>query len=212
MLPSVVRLLDGTLVAMVEPIKHIFIRSTDGGKTWSKPYIGVSPKDSGTLNALGLRRDGRLMACSARARKTWGRLWSKNKQKKSVGLMWDKPFGIPLPEGLGAGKNHSLVVRIHKEDLRRGSGKRSRLSRRRRSNDCHARKTGSAQDEPAGPDSPNFFRQRPIEYLSTRLFSRDDDNLSCVQDSNFLVNRVKEIPGRLDEYGRTPGHTCRLVR
>jgi len=64
--PCLVRLPDGTLVAVVEPGGHepVFLRSTDGGKTWSQPYPGVLPQDVGTISTLGVRRDGRLMAVS----------------------------------------------------------------------------------------------------------------------------------------------------
>ena len=87
-IPCVVRMSDGTLVALVEPgnmgprTPHapIFIRSTDGGKTWSDPYKAVWPEgfpvardkkaipkslssaDTVRINTIGARRDGRLMA------------------------------------------------------------------------------------------------------------------------------------------------------
>ena len=61
--PSVVRMLDGSLVAMVEPAEHpVFIRSTDGGETWSQPYAGVLPEKIGGIHSIGVRRDGRLIA------------------------------------------------------------------------------------------------------------------------------------------------------
>jgi len=65
----VVRMLNGTLVALVEPgpfnatsSEPVFIRSTDGGKVWSEPYTGVLPQGVGKIHTLGVRRDGRLMA------------------------------------------------------------------------------------------------------------------------------------------------------
>ena len=41
-IPCVTRMLDGTIIALVEPggNKPIFIRSTDGAKTWSKTLSG----------------------------------------------------------------------------------------------------------------------------------------------------------------------------
>jgi len=48
-IPCVTRMPDGTLVVVVEPggNKPIFIRSTDGAKTWSKPYRGVLAEGGG---------------------------------------------------------------------------------------------------------------------------------------------------------------------
>lgn len=65
-IPCVVRMLDGTLITLVEPggNKPIFIRSTDGAKTWSQPYSGTLQKGVRTVSTLGVRRDGRLMAIS----------------------------------------------------------------------------------------------------------------------------------------------------
>lgn len=71
-LPSVVRLPDGTLVALVEPKKLIFIRSKDGGKSWTEPYVGVSQKENFTLNALGVRRDGCLVGVFSQANENLG--------------------------------------------------------------------------------------------------------------------------------------------
>ena len=64
--PCLVRMLDGTLVALVVPggDRPIFIQSTDGGKTWSKPYLGVLQDGVRTISTLGVCRDGRLMAVS----------------------------------------------------------------------------------------------------------------------------------------------------
>ena len=65
-IPCVVRLLDGTMVVVVEPggDKPIFIRSTDGAKTWSKPYRGVLGEGVRTISNIGVRKDGRMMAVS----------------------------------------------------------------------------------------------------------------------------------------------------
>ena len=59
-------MLDGTLVALVVPggDRPVFIQSTDGGKTWSKPYAGILQDGVRTISTLGVRRDGRLMAVS----------------------------------------------------------------------------------------------------------------------------------------------------
>ena len=64
--PCLVRMLDGTLVALVVPggDRPVFIQSTDGGKTWSKPYVGILQDGVRTISTLGVRRDGRLMAVS----------------------------------------------------------------------------------------------------------------------------------------------------
>ena len=68
-LPCLVRMSNGSLVALVEPgpwnatsSEPIFICSTDGGKNWSEPYSGVLPEGVGKIHTLGARRDGRLMA------------------------------------------------------------------------------------------------------------------------------------------------------
>ena len=47
-IPCVARMPDGTLVVAVEPGGHkpIFIRSSDGARTWSKPYKGVLAEDA----------------------------------------------------------------------------------------------------------------------------------------------------------------------
>ena len=67
-LPRVVRLLDGTLIAQMERGSHkrtpIFIRSTDGAKTWSKPYPGVMAKEIDVVSHMGVLLDGRLVAVS----------------------------------------------------------------------------------------------------------------------------------------------------
>jgi len=72
-IPCIVRMRDGTLVALVEPGKNpVFIRSTDGGTSWSEPYTGVSPDKVGGVNALGVRRDGRLMGVFSKAHENLG--------------------------------------------------------------------------------------------------------------------------------------------
>ena len=67
-LPRVVRLLDGTLIAQMERGSHqrtpIFIRSTDGAKTWSKPYAGVMAEEIDVVSHMGVLQDGRLVAVS----------------------------------------------------------------------------------------------------------------------------------------------------
>lgn len=65
-IPCVVRMPDGTIIVLVEPggNKPIFIRSTDGAKTWSEPYQGSLLEGVKTVSTLGVRRDGRLMAVS----------------------------------------------------------------------------------------------------------------------------------------------------
>ena len=64
--PCLVRMLDGTLVAAVEPggSKPVFMRSIDGGNSWSTPYQGILQEGVRTVSTLGVRRDGRLMAVS----------------------------------------------------------------------------------------------------------------------------------------------------
>ena len=65
-IPCVVRMPNGTIIALVEPggSKPIFICSTDGAKTWSKPYQGILLENVKTVSTLGVRCDGRLMAVS----------------------------------------------------------------------------------------------------------------------------------------------------
>lgn len=62
--PCIVRMLDGTLVALVQKKRgqSIFIRSQDGGETWSDPYRSELPGGVGGIGTLGVRRDGRLVA------------------------------------------------------------------------------------------------------------------------------------------------------
>ena len=73
MIPCVTRMLDGTIIALVEPggNKPIFIRSTDGAKTWTKPYRGLLTEGVRTISTIGVRRDGRLMAVSEKPLRTW---------------------------------------------------------------------------------------------------------------------------------------------
>jgi hypothetical protein len=65
-IPCLVRMPNGTLVALVEPggRRPVFIQSTDGGITWSKPYRGELQEGVRTISTLGVGRDGRLMAVS----------------------------------------------------------------------------------------------------------------------------------------------------
>ena len=86
-IPCVARLSDGTLVVAVEPGGHepIFIRSTDGAKTWSKPYQGVLGKEVQTISTLGVCRDGRLMAVSEKPLRLaysedQGKTWTRGKR------------------------------------------------------------------------------------------------------------------------------------
>ena len=83
-IPCVVRMLDGTLVAVVEPggEKPVFIRSTDGAKTWSEPYRGILQEGVATISTLGVRSDGRLMAVSEKPLRLayssdQGKTWTK---------------------------------------------------------------------------------------------------------------------------------------
>jgi len=84
--PCLVRMLDGTLVALVVPggDRPVFIQSTDGGKTWSKPYVGILQDGVRTISTLGVRRDGRLMAVSEKPlrlaySRDQGRNWTAGK-------------------------------------------------------------------------------------------------------------------------------------
>jgi len=65
-IPCLVRMSDGTLVLAAEPggQKPIFIRSTDGGQTWSEPYTGDLMDGVRTISTLGALKDGRLIAVS----------------------------------------------------------------------------------------------------------------------------------------------------
>ena len=86
-IPCVVRLLDGSFVALVEPTAEpVFIRSMDGGETWSEPYTGTLPKGAGAARTLGVRRDGRLMAVVSKA--------SDNLQTPAL-----KQSTVKLPDG-----------------------------------------------------------------------------------------------------------------
>jgi len=104
-IPSVVRLLDGTIVVAVEPggDKPIFIRSTDGAKTWSKPYRGVLAEGVRTISNIGVRKDGRMMAVSERPlrlaySKDHGKTWSPGETINAgpLGNAWVWTGGRPL--------------------------------------------------------------------------------------------------------------------
>ena len=95
--PCLVRMLDGTLVAAVEPGGHkpVFIRSTDGGKSWSKPYQGVLQEGVRTISTLGVRHDGRLMAVSEKPlrlahSRDHGRTWTPGRviDASPMGRAW----------------------------------------------------------------------------------------------------------------------------
>jgi len=85
-IPCVARMLDGTIVVAVEPGGHkpIFIRSSDGARTWSRPYQGVLGEEVRTISTIGVRRDGRLMAVSEKPLRLaysedLGRTWTSGK-------------------------------------------------------------------------------------------------------------------------------------
>jgi hypothetical protein len=85
-IPSVARLLDGSLVVAVEPGGHkpIFICSSDGARTWSQPYRGVLGEEVRTISTIGVCRDGRLMAVSEKPLRLAysedrGKTWTKGK-------------------------------------------------------------------------------------------------------------------------------------
>ena len=85
-IPCVARMLDGTIVVAVEPGGHkpIFIRSSDGARTWSRPYQGVLGEEVRTISTIGVRRDGRLMAVSEKPLRLahsedQGRTWTRGK-------------------------------------------------------------------------------------------------------------------------------------
>ena len=85
-IPCVTRMLDGTIVALVEPggNKPIFIRSTDEAKTWSKPYRGILADGVRTISTIGMQRDGHLMAVSEKPlrlahSRDHGKTWSKGR-------------------------------------------------------------------------------------------------------------------------------------
>ena len=85
-IPCVARMLDGTIVVAVEPGGHkpIFIRSTDGARTWSRPYQGLLEEEVRTISTIGVRRDGRLMAVSEKPLRLaysedLGRTWTSGK-------------------------------------------------------------------------------------------------------------------------------------
>ncbi|HCK13854.1 TPA: hypothetical protein DHW51_07015, partial [Candidatus Poribacteria bacterium] len=61
--PCIVRMLDGNLIILVQQKGNepIFIRSTDGGRTWSQPYSGILPDGAGEISTLGVGHNGRLI-------------------------------------------------------------------------------------------------------------------------------------------------------
>ena len=104
-IPCVTRIPDGTVIVLVEPggNKPIFIRSTDGAKTWSKPYRGVLSEEVRTISTIGTRRDGRLMAVSEKPlrlahSKDHGKTWTKGRliNTGSLANAWVWTGGRPL--------------------------------------------------------------------------------------------------------------------
>ena len=109
-IPCVTRMLDGTIIALVEPggNKPIFIRSTDGAKTWTKPYRGLLGKGVRTISTIGVRRDGRLMAVSEKPlrlahSRDHGETWSKGQLIGTGALAnaWVWTGGRPIDLGKG---------------------------------------------------------------------------------------------------------------
>ena len=107
-IPCVTRMLDGTIIALVEPggNKPIFIRSTDGAQTWSKPYQGTLGEGVNTISTIGVRRDGRLMAISEKPLRLayssdHGKTWSNGSQIDAGALAnaWVWTGGRPLDLG-----------------------------------------------------------------------------------------------------------------
>ena len=104
-IPCMARLPDGTLVVAVEPGGHepIFIRSSDGAKTWSQPYQGALGSEVQTISTLGVCRDGRLMAVSEKPLRLaysedLGESWTKGKRVDTGPLQrsWVWTGGRPL--------------------------------------------------------------------------------------------------------------------
>lgn len=104
-IPCVAKLRDGTIVVVVEPggNKPIFIRSTDGAKTWSKPYQGVLGEDVRTISNIGVRKDGRMMAISEKPLRLahsddQGKTWVSGKRIHAgpLGNAWVWTGGRPL--------------------------------------------------------------------------------------------------------------------
>jgi hypothetical protein len=109
-IPCVTRMPDGTLVVVVEPggNKPVFIRSTDGAKTWSKPYRGVLAEGVRTISVIGTRRDGRLMAVSENPlrlahSRDHGKTWTAGRPiaAGALGRAWVWTGGRPLDLGKG---------------------------------------------------------------------------------------------------------------
>lgn len=108
--PCVTRMRDGTLIVLVEPGGHkpIFIRSSDAGKTWSKPYRGILDNDVRTISTIGVRRDGRLMAVSEKPlrlahSRDHGQTWTKGPliDAGRLSRAWVWTGGRPLEVGRG---------------------------------------------------------------------------------------------------------------
>jgi hypothetical protein len=104
-IPCVVKLRDGAIVVVVEPggNKPIFIRSTDGAKTWSKPYQGVLGEGVRTISNIGVRQDGRMMAISEKPLRLaysddQGKTWVSGKRIHAdpLGNAWVWTGGRPL--------------------------------------------------------------------------------------------------------------------
>ena len=72
--PCIVRMLDGNLIILVQQKGNepIFIRSTDGGRTWSQPYSGILPDGAGEISTLGVGHDGRLITVLGHASENLG--------------------------------------------------------------------------------------------------------------------------------------------
>ena len=109
-IPCVTRMSDGTIIVLVEPggNRPIFIRSTDGAKTWSKPYRGVLKKGVRTISTIGMRRDGSLMAVSEKPLRLarsqdHGKTWTPGHpiDTGALGRAWVWTGGRPLDLGKG---------------------------------------------------------------------------------------------------------------
>ena len=109
-IPCVTRMPNGTMIALVEPGGHkpIFLRSTDGAKTWSKPYLGLLGEGVRTISTIGVRRDGRLMAISEKPLRLayssdHGKTWSSGNliDAGSLANAWVWTGGRPMDLGKG---------------------------------------------------------------------------------------------------------------
>ena len=71
--PCIVRLLDGSLIILVQQTGSgpIFIRSADGRKTWSEPYRGILPNEVGRVSTLGIGR-GSADNCAGTGQREFG--------------------------------------------------------------------------------------------------------------------------------------------